>query len=1368
MRLWFLIALLALSYQNAAGQSTGDYRTAGTGDWNNAATWQRFDGVTWVAAATYPTSTAGAIAIRNNHTITIPVGVSITVDQLTLNYRLIVDGIITLADGAGTDLIQTVTASLVVVNGIFVRTNGSTIDNQDTASRLRFNAASEYRHQHSTSVGTLPAAQWNAASTVTLTFANAVAITATDNSWSQTLGHVTYNSPNQTALVDFAGMLTTVTGDLRIVNTGTNVVQFSDSQNLTLDVAGEFTTTGSARFNLSVSGIATMNVQGNFTYLSSIPAGSYLTHTGTSTLNIAGDFTMNATANGRIRLGNAGTTGNSTINFQGNFLLLTGRIEEVGSNPTQGSLRFLGNGTRTYVNGGYIVGYINTYISPQTTLDIGTSPITGASPAAFVLEGTLIVGSLDALGAIQNSSTRGNIRTAATYRTYAAGSTIIYGGAGAQFIGSGHPTTADITTAIDNPAGVTLASAVTINGALSLRSGSLNLGDTYLLTLAGTVARTSGSFGGTSLSKMTIAGTTGGSVGTLFFNPAANHVGTLTLNRTGANAGVTLNSTLHVGLLLNLNNGIFTNTSGLAMDNHATITRYNTSSLAGAEPIATGTYNVTYRTATVAGGPYASINAGPELPSAATALGDLTIYTNQAQESVNLTQATSVNGTVTLTRGTLNAGAQTLTMQGPSWVDNSGNFAAGTGTVIFNGTTSVGGASSTTFNDIELASGKSLTLTVNTTINGDITFAPDAIFSMGTTIVTFGGAAAQTVSAGGATFSNINVTKSGGAGVQLTSTLNLTGLLQFVSPSSNVTVASNGNLVVRSTTDAPGGTNGSIYRLLSGNTISGDVTVERYMSPEGRIYRYLSSPVTNAMVAQWKDDFPITGKFQDPSPTQTICGDNIRSNAYSMYRYDETATGNVDAGYVGYPLVGTSTTNSPLETGKGYAAYIRECTVPTVVDVTGPINQGTITFPVTYTATPDVDANGWNLIGNPYPATIDWDVSGWTRTRMSVVIAIVDNGTGMMRYYEAGVTNDIPNGQIAPSQAFFVRATGASPVLRLTESVKVTPVAEFFRERAPIEIPSFAVVLSDGQRSDAAYVKVQDAAQPGLDSLDAPKLYNLGGFSFSTLAADDRAMAINAVSALTCNTVFPLEMMRVEAGSYNIALTTKVINGYHFMLTDKYLGKTVELKSGTYAFTIDENEASKDPHRFSVSVADDALAGITIESPAVVDAASAEHTVQVSGTTSGVSYTLVNAAGTLIAGPVQGTGAAISFQLPVEALQDGTNELSINSLGGCSPEVFKTSFEVLKAAREGINGEQGAVLVSAYPNPVADQLTLHIVDSDVRSIQVTTTMGQVISSVPVVAGQSNYTIDASAWGSGLYLMVVDKNSIKKSYRLIKK
>jgi hypothetical protein len=1374
MRLWFLSAiLLVIFHQNAAGQAAGDFRTAGTGNWNNAATWQRYTGTVWVAATAEPNNASGVITILAGHVVTIPTGTTVTADQLVVNNQLVIaaGGQLTLADGTGTDLTATNGSSRVEVSGILARGNGSTIDNASVASRIVFLAGSEYRHQYTTTVGTLPTATWAATSTVNITgFTNTTAITVADGSWNQTLGNLIYNSPGQRNVVDFAGTINSVLGNVSILSTGTNAVQFSSTEDITLAIGGNFTTSGTARFILSQTGVAALNVQGDFALTSTTSAGSYLTYTGTSTMTVRGNLSINAGTNGRLHLANAGTTGNSTLNLYGNFTITNGRIDEIGSDPAQGSLRFLKAGTQTFTNTGIIAGRINTYIGPQTTLELqGESPITGASPASFVVEGAIAVSSRDVLGAIQNSSSRGNIRTATLYRTYATGSTVIYRTPlGGQFMGGGQPTIAGVTTVIDNAAGVTLAANVTLNGLLRLQSGSFNLGSTNLFTAGGNMVAAGGTLAGTSLSRLTITGTNGGSWGTMIFNTAANRIGILTLDRTGTNAGVTLNSSLRIDSVLTLNRGVFTNTSGLEMRNNATIVRFNTGSMTGAEITSAGAYNVTYRTATPAAGPFVTMNTGPELPSAATTLKDLTIYTAQTADNVSLAKPIAVNGDVVLTRGTLVSNGNTITMNGPSWLDNGGNFTASAGTVIFNGNTTLGGTTSTTFNHVQLNMGKTLTLGRAETIVGNINLQAGAIFNQGEHIITLSGAVIQAISANGATFNDINIAKSGGAGVQITSTLNLLGLLQFVSPAANINVASNGNLVLRSTSDAAGAANGAIYRLASGNTVSGNVTVERFMSGEGRIYRYLSSPVTNATVSQWKDDFPITGRFNDPSPTQTICGQTIRSNSPSLFFYDETVLGGVDKGYVGYPLPGTSTTTAPLAVGRGYSAFVRECTAPTVVDVTGPINTGTITFPVTYTATPTTDANGWNLVGNPYPSTIDWDVTGWTRTRMSIVISMIDNGTGMMRYYEPGVTNDIPGGQIAAGQAFFVIATGANPVLRATESVKVTPVAEYFRERGPIEIPSFSVVLSNSQLHDAAYVKLSDGALPGTDSLDAPKLYNPGGFSFATVAADSRPMAINAVSALSCNTAFPLEMKDVEPGDYNISLTTKVISGYRFMLTDKYTGKTVELKSGSYAFSIDENEASKDPHRFSVSVADDILAGITIESPSVVDNATANYTVGVSGTAAGISYTLVNADGTLIAGPVQGTGAAISFPLPANVLEQGTNELSVNALGGCSPQVFSTSFEVLKTATDELNGEKGAVLVNAYPNPVTDQFTLQIVDSNVQSIQVTTTMGQVITSVPVVLGQSSYTIDASGWGSGVYLMVVDKNSVKKSYRLIKK
>lgn len=107
------------------GQTAGDYRSAGTGNWNNTATWERYDGASWITPApSTPTSADGAITIRNTHTVTITA--SVTADQLvietgaTLNNNT-ASANLTLNDGAGTDMTVDGTYLLRSLN---VLTNG--------------------------------------------------------------------------------------------------------------------------------------------------------------------------------------------------------------------------------------------------------------------------------------------------------------------------------------------------------------------------------------------------------------------------------------------------------------------------------------------------------------------------------------------------------------------------------------------------------------------------------------------------------------------------------------------------------------------------------------------------------------------------------------------------------------------------------------------------------------------------------------------------------------------------------------------------------------------------------------------------------------------------------------------------------------------------------------------------------------------------------------------------------------------------------------------------------------------------------------------------------------------------------------------
>src|SRR5690606_32843026 len=137
------------------------------------------------------------------------------------------------------------------------------------------------------------------------------------------------------------------------------------------------------------------------------------------------------------------------------------------------------------------------------------------------------------------------------------------------------------------------------------------------------------------------------------------------------------------------------------------------------------------------------------------------------------------------------------------------------------------------------------------------------------------------VSGGNRDFNNITVNKSGGD-LQFFSNVRLNGILDVATAT---VVEADGNLTVVSTSDGTSG-NGSIGPLTAVGSITGNVTVQRYMSDEGRIYRYISSPVTNATVAQLQDDFYITGNFTGADTGCAGCTSNP-----SMFYYDEATPG---------------------------------------------------------------------------------------------------------------------------------------------------------------------------------------------------------------------------------------------------------------------------------------------------------------------------------------------------------------------------------------------------------------------------------------------------------------------------------------------
>src|SRR6187401_1721759 len=98
IKIIFLFIFFFGAVQQLYAQSTGDYRSVTSGNWNVTGTWQRFNGTSWVTPTAAPTYTDGSITIQSGHTVTVTANVSIeqtTVDaggQITVNSGVTLTG----------------------------------------------------------------------------------------------------------------------------------------------------------------------------------------------------------------------------------------------------------------------------------------------------------------------------------------------------------------------------------------------------------------------------------------------------------------------------------------------------------------------------------------------------------------------------------------------------------------------------------------------------------------------------------------------------------------------------------------------------------------------------------------------------------------------------------------------------------------------------------------------------------------------------------------------------------------------------------------------------------------------------------------------------------------------------------------------------------------------------------------------------------------------------------------------------------------------------------------------------------------------------------------------------------------------------
>ncbi|MEX2364186.1 MAG: hypothetical protein WD597_11210, partial [Balneolaceae bacterium] len=186
---------------------------------------------------------------------------------------------------------------------------------------------------------------------------------------------------------------------------------------------------------------------------------------------------------------------------------------------------------------------------------------------------------------------------------------------------------------------------------------------------------------------------------------------------------------------------------------------------------------------------------------------------------------------------------------------------------------------------------------------------------------------------------------------------------------------------------------------------------------------------------------------------------------------------------------------------------------PKMIQFDGIQNSETISPTLSYTDTDSIEADGWNLLGNPYSFTIDWNAeNGWNKSTLDAAIYVWSDsaGGGNGAYLSwNGTTGTLGNGLIAPWQGFWVKANNENPALSLNDSVRST--GGVFLKKATV--PKLRFAISDGRISNETIVMLDEQASKTKDRLDAYKLQSLNKdyLSLFTQLGDGTALDINAL-----------------------------------------------------------------------------------------------------------------------------------------------------------------------------------------------------------------------------------------------------------------
>jgi len=362
----------------------------------------------------------------------------------------------------------------------------------------------------------------------------------------------------------------------------------------------------------------------------------------------------------------------------------------------------------------------------------------------------------------------------------------------------------------------------------------------------------------------------------------------------------------------------------------------------------------------------------------------------------------------------------------------------------------------------------------------------------------------------------------------------------------------------------------------SGNvTFNGIQTVQRYI-PNDFTWHFLSSPVSAQVI--WPEfspeptgiplsfgagpDYNWDFYYWNPNAdTETeLYWINLRQDATGSYNSRNVDEPGSNAGFGVAPPAVTI--------GRGYLTSYKDAWTtgsPETHSFTGALNTGEISRAITK------GANSWNLVGNPYPSSVDWQATtGWTRSTLTTSGSGYDYWIYVGSAGNYGVCNSTPGEEgtlgttryIAPMQGFFINAA-SSGTLSMDNSIRVHSIQSWLKGTGDANnMLRLKLTTNANSYNDEMIVKVnpafEDEGSQKLWSMEqeAPEIYSIkDGVNYSI----DRMPSVNETSVVN---------LGVKAGvSAGYTLTVSGLESF-------YTAKSVileDLKTGTIQTLNDNN-----------------------------------------------------------------------------------------------------------------------------------------------------------------------------------------------------